>query len=174
MKHPGFPPPPPEGLTRREAVLGLVAAAFAGAALPVLAQAPPVPAAWPGALARPFAAFCDTLIPADELSPAASALGVPADMLGQAAGNTRLQQLIAFSLDWLDRETGGDFAAAAEDQRHARLETMAALPWEAPQRRFFDLMRDLAMATYYAHPEARAGFATTEPPQPGGYFEAMP
>ena len=120
-----------------------------------------------------FNAFCDTLIPADELSPSASALGVPARILADAANSASLQRLIGFSTAWLDQAAGGDFAGADEGLRNDILEAMSQLPWEAPHRRFFDLMRDLAMGYFYSQPAALAGMATDQPPQPAGYFASL-
>ena len=69
--------------TRREA-LSLISAALAGTIVwggDVAAMADAAPAAPDPSTT--FAAFCDTLIPADDLSPSASALGVPARILRQ-------------------------------------------------------------------------------------------
>ena len=164
----------PGKFTRRQA-LALISAALGatlacGGSLPALAaaDAPGSPA-----LAGTFAAFCDTLIPADELSPSASALGVPARILAEAARSEGLQRLVAFSVAWLDQAAGGDFASADESLRNDILEAMSQLPWEAPQRRFFDLMRDLAMGYYYSQPAALKGMAVDRPPQPAGYFMSI-
>lgn len=165
---------PARPFTRREA-LALIASALAGtfahggSALAMAGEAAPSVTA----LAATFTAFCDTLIPADELSPSASALGVPARILAEVDGNARLQRLIGFSCAWLDQAAGGDFARADEGLRDGILETMSALPWEAPQRRFFDLMRDVAMGYFYSQPAALKGMATDRPPQPGGYFISL-
>ena len=159
--------------TRREA-LALISAALAG----TIAYGGDVAAMADGGAgatdpAATFSAFCDTLIPADELSPSASALGVPARIQAEAANSASLQRLIGFSTAWLDQAAGGDFAGADEGLRNDILEAMSQLPWEAPQRRFFDLMRDLAMGYFYSQPAALAGMATDQPPQPAGYFASL-
>ena len=157
--------------TRRQA-LALIASALAGAALPAwgadATASDPSPA-----LEATFTAFCDTLIPADDLTPSASGLGVPARILAESKQHAMLQRLIGFSCDWLDQAAGGDFTAADEGRRDAILEAMSKLPWEAPQRRFFDLMRELSMGYYYSRPEALAGLASDRPPQPSGHFESL-
>lgn len=160
--------------TRREA-LALISAALAGTiayggSVPALAaaDAPDAPD-----LAPTFTAFCDTLIPADDLSPSASALGVPDRILAEAARSASLQRLVAFSVAWLDQAAGGVFAGADESLRNGILEAMSQLPWEAPQRRFFDLVRDLAMGYYYSQPAALKGMAVDRPPQPAGYFMSI-
>lgn len=168
MERPGRP------FTRREA-LALIASALAGTVAyggSALAQAAAAAAPAPG-LAATFGAFCDTLVPADALSPSASALGVPARILAEVDANPQLKRLVDFSGGWLDQAAGGDFAGADEGLRNGILEAMSALPWEAPQRRFFDLMRDLVMGYYYSQPAALAGMATDQPPQPAGYFASL-
>lgn len=171
----------PPRFTRRQA-LGLVAAALAGLALPAAAGSPDGAADpsndvgrddWAARMAPAIDAFCDTLLPADPPAPAATALGVPAQVLAIAQDNANLRRLFDFSLQWLDQAAGGRFVAADAATRHGLLETMSALPWEAPPRRFFHLLRDLAMGFYYAHPDA-LGEARLPPPQPGGYFESLP
>lgn len=165
---------PARPFSRRQA-LALIAAALAGAAAHggtarALAAVTP-----PGAadVAATFTAFCDTLVPADELSPSASALGVPARILAEVEANPMLQRLVGFSAAWLDQAAAGDFARADEGLRDGIVEAMSALPWEAPQRRFFDLMRDLVMGYYYSQPAALKGLATDQPPQPAGYFASQ-
>lgn len=165
----------PRHFTRRQA-LALIAAALAttatqgAVALAVDGDGAP---AGTTALADTFTAFCDTLVPADELSPSASALGVPARILAEVDANPQLQRLVAFSSAWLDQAAGGAFASADEGLRDAILEAMSKLPWEAPQRRFFDLMRDLVMGYYYSQPAALKGMAVDRPPQPAGYFMSL-
>ncbi len=164
----------PASFTRRKA-LALIATALAGMAahgadLAALAGEPPSNAS---DLAATFGAFCDGLIPADELSPSASALGVPARILDEARANPQLLRLVEFSCGWMDQAAGGRFAGADDGLRDGILEAMAGFPWEAPQRRFFDLTRDLAMGFYYSQPAALRGMATEQPPQPGGYFQSL-
>lgn len=164
--HSPMPSDPPR-LTRRQA-LALIAAAVGA---PALAAAPAGEASVlePAVLRRTFFAFCDTLVPADEHTPAASALGVPERILGEAGGHELYSRLVALSCAWLDEEADGDFAGKAEASRNAILERMAGLPWQAPQRRFFSLMRNLVMGYYYAHPVAAAALGFDRPPQPLGF-----
>lgn len=168
-------PSNPPRFTRRQA-LGLAAAALAGLVLPAGAtetEREGTGQDWAARTAPAIDAFCDTLLPADPPAPAATALGVPAQVLAIAQDNPNLRRLFDFSLQWLDQSAGGRFDEVDAATRHGLLEAMAALPWEAPPRRFFHLMRDMAMGFYYAHPEA-LGEARLPPPQPGGYFESLP
>jgi len=122
---------------------------------------------------RTFVAFCDTLVPADALTPSASALGVPKAILADLEGQPHGQRLLGAGCDWLDRECGGDFAAAPEAMRDAALQNMQAMPWESPAGRFFGVMRNTVMADYYAQPLAWRGLALDRPPQPLGFFDAV-
>ena len=122
---------------------------------------------------RTFVAFCDTLVPADALTPAASALGVPKAILADLQGQPLGERLLVAGCDWLDRECGGDFAAASEATRDAALQKMQAMPWESPAGRFFLVMRNTVMADYYAQPLAWRGLALDRPPQPLGFFDAV-
>ena len=124
-------------------------------------------------IVRTFTAFCDTLVPADALTPSASALGVPKAILGDVQGNPLAERLMAAGCDWLDGECRGDFAAAPEPARHAALERMQAMPWESPAGRFFLVMRNTVMADYYVQPLSWRGLALDRPPQPLGFFDAV-
>ena len=158
----------PNSPSRRRAAR-LLAMAAVVAQLPLLA-APAVPL--PG-LRRVFNSFCDTLVPADALTPAASALGVPQTIVEEIAGDTMMQRLVSVACAWLDAQAEGDFAACSVDTREAIVQQMAEMPWEAPQRRFFHLMRNTVMAEYYAQPASWRGLALDRPPQPLGFMDAV-
>ncbi len=161
----------PRSAERRRAVRRVaLGVAFACTDLPALAAAG---GAEGERIARTFVAFCDTLVPADALTPAASALGVPKAILGDIAGQPLAERLLAAGCAWLDGECKGDFAAAAEPDRHAALERMQAMPWESPAGRFFVVMRNTVMADYYVQPMSWRGLALDRPPQPLGFFDAV-
>ena len=163
----------PESMQRRRAARRVVlAAALACTDLPTLA-ATLSRSGDEARIARTFAAFCDTLIPADALTPAASALGVPAAILGDVRGDALGERLVGAGCAWLDAECGGDFAGADEASRNAALERMQAMPWQSPAGRFFVVMRNTAMADYYVQPASWRGLALDRPPQPLGFFEAV-
>jgi len=124
-------------------------------------------------IVRTFTAFCDTLVPADALTPSASALGVPKAILDDTQGDPLGERLMAAGCDWLDGRCGGDFAAATQAARDAALEQMQAMPWESPAGRFFVVMRNTVMADYYVQPLAWRGLALDRPPQPLGFFDAV-
>ena len=176
MDRPAAPAPArdaPESTGRRRAARRVaLAAALVCTDLPAFA-APLAGTADGERIARTFGAFCDTLVPADALSPAASMLGVPGAILGDVRGNALGERLVAAGCAWLDAECRGDFAGAAEALRNAALERMQAMPWESPAGRFFVVMRNTVMADYYVQPASWRGLALDRPPQPLGFFDAV-
>lgn len=157
------PVPAPGGPTRRAALLSLVAAALGST--PMLAAASADPAAGRAALA----AYLDVLLPADALTPSASALGVQDDILGLARDAPLLARLIALVADWLDGGEPGSFAALPLSKRAANVAAMAEADPNRPDGRFHQLIRLLAIEFYYARPEALAGLGLNPAPQPEGY-----
>jgi hypothetical protein len=162
----------PASPARRRAARRLaLAAVLVGLPWPALPAAPAVPQA---RLRRVFDAFCDTLVPADALTPAASALGVPQTIIDDVGDDAAMQRLVSVACAWLDEQAGGDFAARDVDAREAIAQRMAELPWNTPPRRFFHLLRNTVLAEYYAQPVAWKGLALDRPPQPLGFFDAVP
>lgn len=130
----------------------------------------PVKAAPHPAMPPALAIFIDHLIPADEVTPAASALRVPQAVWQRAQQEPAFRQLIEWTCDWLDRY-GEGYAALHPDEREVLMQWMAQAPWEAPQRRFFHLVREQAMALYYSDQRTWAGLPLSYPPQPMGYAQ---
>jgi hypothetical protein len=141
-----------------------LAAPRRGAKAAVVAQV--APEAWSPLL--------DHLIPADEWTPSASGLGVDRQLWAQAHKAAEYARLVAFGCQWLDRYHPQGFVGLSFDEREALLTWMSQAPWEAPQRRFFDLVRDHAMTLYYLQPAARRGTLLEDPPQPGGRAINLP
>jgi hypothetical protein len=123
---------------------------------------------------KSWSPFMDHLIPADEWTPCASALGVDRQLWAQALKDAEYARLVTFGCQWLDRYHPQGFVGLSFDEREALLTWMSQAPWEAPQRRFFDLVRDHAMTLYYLQPAARRGTLLEEPPQPGGRAINLP
>lgn len=115
-----------------------------------------------------LSAFIDHLIPADDLTPAASALNVPGDIWQQAQDDANLLRLISAVCAWMDRY-GEGFAALQFDEREVLVKWMSIAPWESPQRRFFHLIRDRAFTLYYTQAVALKGLSIQRPPQPIGH-----
>lgn len=105
-------------------------------------------------------ALCDTILPADDRSPAASAVGVP-DFIDEWVSAPYPQQqadreLILNGLEWLERQSreryGASFAAAEERERAALVDVIAGLGNVAPQPEqdsFFRRFRWLAVGAFY-------------------------
>ena len=120
-------------------------------------------------------AWCDTLLPADEFSPAASELGVASRVVEHALGNPDYLKLIRAGCHWLDRQArtrgGQSFAALdAPDREHVvRLAEQAAV--KSLPRVFFERTRDDAFRFYYAQPESWTMLHYPGPPQPAGFMD---
>jgi hypothetical protein len=131
--------------------------------------------AWPGETAAPpnlrstLAGFVDTILPADDLSPAASALGVHGEILGFADEVAGLADFLRGAAVWLNATGDAPFQALPERDRVRVVEWMSQSDKSEAPYRLFEVVRMLAVEFYYAHPEAIAGFPLNEAPQPQGY-----
>ena len=118
-------------------------------------------------------AFIDTLLPADERSPAASALGVADEIHDLMTRRRGLRTLLNNGCRWLDAQAGGDFTALSDDQRERVVAWMAQAPVTEGPRVFYDRIRREAMTVYYAKPQAWAGLGGDHAPQPRGYIDEL-
>ena len=112
-----------------------------------------------------LAALCDTIIPADDQSPAASQVGVP-DFINEWASapydyqRGGLAQIRA-GLTWLDAESTRrfrkTFAQLSEPERNRICDDICYEPKAKPKfkvaAKFFDLIRDLAATGFYTTTE---------------------
>ncbi|HUD97746.1 MAG TPA: gluconate 2-dehydrogenase subunit 3 family protein [Woeseiaceae bacterium] len=117
---------------------------------------------------RTSTALCDAILPADERSPAASAVGVP-DFIDEWISAPYPQQredreLVLSGLEWLEQESvnrfGPGFAVATEHQKTELMELIATTtdvtPDLADRVEFFQRFRYLAVGAYYT---SEAGIA---------------
>jgi hypothetical protein len=132
----------------------------------------PKPGSWPRLLsAREIATLsvlCDTIIPADEHSPAASTVGVPAyiNEVVSAPYDPQQRDLVRVrgGLAWLNNESrkrfGKQFAGLAAAERTRICDDICFLPNAKPEfqaaARFFDLVRDLSATAFYTTREGMA------------------
>ena len=116
--------------------------------------------------------FVDALLPADNLTPAASILEVHTQILKDAAQDSALQQLITDGCQWLEQSIGS-LAELDSKQLERLLQAMSEADWDSGPKNFFYQIRDRAVTYYYADPRAWAGSAINRPPQPIGYPEAI-
>lgn len=113
---------------------------------------------------RTARALCDVIIPADDASPSASAVGVP-DFIDEwisspypaQAGDRRV---ILEGLEWLDDEArrrfSKPFADLAQDQQTTICEDVASAKVKPEHKKpasFFKRYRDLTAGGYYTTPE---------------------
>jgi hypothetical protein len=114
-----------------------------------------------------LAAICDVIVPADDRSPSASALGVH-DFIDEwvSAPYERNEQdsvIVRGGLVWLDREAAGRFGEGRRFRdldaagRHAICADICYRPDTAPEyeagARFFDRVRDLAAGAFWTTSE---------------------
>lgn len=119
--------------------------------------------------------WIDTLIPADEVSPAASELGVSTQVTVKALGNPNYLKLIQAGCRWLDKQArtrgGKNFATidVADRERVVRLAEQATA--KSLPRMFFEHTRQDAFHFYYAQPETWVMLNYPGPPQPHGFMD---
>ena len=114
---------------------------------------------------RAAAALCDSIIPADDKSPAASQLGVP-DFVDEwisapYAGHDRDKATVLEGLAWIDAEAqkrfGNDFADLVLKQKNAICDDICAYGKAKPEfkkaAQFFRKFRDLTAGGFYSTPE---------------------
>jgi hypothetical protein len=126
---------------------------------------------WPLTLSakqrRTATALSDLIIPADDTSPSASAVGV-VDFIDEwisAPYKTQVddRKLVLDGLKWLDRESSrrfsAPFAALDQTQQQAICDDICFLPKAKPRfvepARFFARYRDLTAGGFYTTPEGR-------------------
>lgn len=143
---------------------------------------------WPLTLTEPqrrtTRALCDVIMPADETSPSASALGVP-DFIDEwisspypaQAGDRRL---VLEGLQWIDQESNTRFGKAFADlalepQTAICSDLAAAKPQPAYKKHasFFKRFRDLTAGGYYTTPEGMKAIGYVGN-MPSGTFEGPP
>ena len=108
--------------------------------------------------------LADLVLPADDRSPAATALGVPAFMDFMIDEQKHLQVPIRGGLAWLDvhtrRRTGKPFVEATDAERRRVLDEIAypddAAPEVAPGVAFFNRFRDLVASGFWTTKEGMA------------------
>ncbi len=171
-------------LTRREAVQRMLAAAATISLLDAKSfGVPSLPSGigtdpnlrakiipWNRVLTAPemktVTALCDVIIPADEKSPAASALGVP-DFIDEWVSAPYPQHVadltqVRAGLAWMDEDAarrfdGKPFAELTSAQQNAIADDLCDLAKAKPEHKaaaeFFAKMRNLAAGGFYSTPE---------------------
>lgn len=149
-------------MNRRDALIAFASSIAAATALPVAAQT---------SIDRNLLNLvADTILPEDELTPSASAIGAVDDLLDMVQGHQMLNQLMAFGLQWLNQVQGTAFAARSVEDRERLLLAAAESDFNQVPGRFFHVLRVLLLEAYYSKPEALGGLPVNQAPQPEGYL----
>jgi hypothetical protein len=110
-----------------------------------------------------LSALCDVIIPADDKSPSASAVGAPGyinEWASRPGGENSLVR-VRGGLAWLDRESesrfGKRFHLLSLSQKTAICDDICYLPKAKPEHRFaaqfFDTIRDQTATAFYTTPQ---------------------
>lgn len=114
---------------------------------------------------RTATALCDTIIPADATSPAASAVGVPAFIdewiSAPYPGHDQDRAIVLTGLAWIEAESQrrfqSDFASLVLRQKNALCEDIRLVAKAKPEfktaAQFFKRFRDLTAGGFYTTPE---------------------
>jgi hypothetical protein len=150
-------------IKRRIVLLALPAAFVGGVKLAWATQ--------PDVLARRHGlnALLDEILPEDDVSPAASRLGIGEEVLGLCAEYPLMEQLIVILTDWFEKAFGKKIETLDPEIRIQAVALLAAVPQTELQGRLYSVLRSLAIELYYSKPEALAGFNLNAAPQPDGY-----
>jgi hypothetical protein len=118
-----------------------------------------------------LAALVDALLPADDMSPAATALGVDAEISDFVAGSEMMTRLFAAALDWIDQLADRPFRDLTALQQAEVLTYLQTADFNAVPGRFYHILRALAVEFYFARAEVLGGLALNAAPQPDGYMQ---
>lgn len=151
----------------RRRLCKIVGAFFLGGAIDLASAAALAP---PGDEERAtLAAFVDTLLPRDELSGSASDLGVDRQLWAFSKTEPDFRKLIEYGCRWLNMTGSSQFSALASEQQIAIVDWMSRADWNEIPRRFYELVRQVAIELYYSNPAAWRGLPISRSPQPLGY-----
>lgn len=114
-------------------------------------------------------AFLDILLPRDALSGSANDLGVHDKLLAFARTDASFGRLLSVGSQWLNMTGSVPFARLSGDQQTAIVTWMSAADWNEIPRRFYELVRQIAIELYFSQPGSWAGLPISRPPQPLGY-----
>jgi hypothetical protein len=111
----------------------------------------------------------DTLLPADDVTPSATALGVSDELMLFAPKGSSLHRLFALGTAWLNTLDERSFAELPSETRQDVLRYMERADYNEVPGRFFQLLRQMSVEIYYAQPQTYVGLSLKPAPQPEGY-----
>lgn len=115
-----------------------------------------------------LAAFVDTLLPEDELGPAASSTGA-VDAVRRAFDGTHIRQAeLQLLTAWLDLAGGGSFAGSSPERRHDIVQSLDRLHEDTIRWKIYRRARGAVMLHYYSSAERAIAAGLPGAPQPGG------
>lgn len=150
-------------LRRRRALIQILGS------LSAVAGAAPLHAALDEETRLTLSAFVDVLLPADPHSPAASAFGTAETLLELGLEQPLFARLLDVGCNWLNQTGGPPFRKLAEDQKILVTDWMSKADFNEIPRRFYHLVRLVAIEHYFSHAGAIAGLPLNSSPQPIGY-----
>jgi hypothetical protein len=115
------------------------------------------------------AAFLDILFPRDAISGSATDLGVHDKLLAFSQGDENFARLLDIGSQWLNMTGSEPFAGLPDDQKTAIVTWMSESDWNQIPRRFYELVRQIAIELYFSQPASWVGLPIHRPPQPFGY-----
>lgn len=118
---------------------------------------------------KTFDAFLDVLLPADDLTPAASVLNVAGDLVQFASESPQFRQFLAVGTQWLNQTGRGPFHTLSLSDQERVVAWMSKADRNALPGRFFLLVRLVGVEFYYSKPEVARAFGLNPAPQPAGY-----
>lgn len=117
-------------------------------------------------------AFTDTLLPADEFGPAASATGAVGVLESTFAGSWKRWLELRKLTIWLNYSAGGIFANADASVRDAVLAKLDGLPETSARWKTYNRARRSVMRHYFGNAERAMAMGLPGAPQPVGYPDA--
>ena len=148
---------------RRTALLGLAAASL----LPMTARLAGAETSVDDGVT--LDAFLDVLLPADAMSPAATALDIGAEMQEIIVPDSLPGKLLSLGVTWLNSLDDRAFATLPEETQFKVVSWMSQADTNEIPGRFYQVIRLFAVELYYARPGAISGFPLQVAPQPQGY-----
>lgn len=116
-----------------------------------------------------LAAFLDTLLPRDELSGSATDLGTDRQLWAFSKTAPDFRKLVNYGCRWLNMTGGAQFSDLATEQQIAIVDWMSRADWNEIPRRFYELVRQVAIELYFSNPASVNGLPINRSPQPQGY-----
>jgi len=128
----------------------------------------------PDDLSATLKSILDRILPADQYSGSASELGIDTQLIKELDRNLNLKKLFIQGSRWINKQSGGSFAALPEIYQD---ELLTWLDEKASDQKipglFFRRLRYQAVELYYSSSIGSRDVGMLSPPQPVGYPEFL-